>query len=790
MYEAALTVSIAVFLIAVVVAWSTAPFFRRTKRGLSPSNLLIVGTVLSLAAFFYPIVYQAVGGDGGLGRIPVVLAASLSKALSVFLGEGDYLGTVEAFSALAPDGLLPYCRVFGVILHLFAPFLTFSFVLSFVKNFSSMARYRLSLFRPAHIFSELNSQSLALAKSIVAEDRRRHRIFGRAVIVFTDVLDETEESDYDLTSESEKLGAILFRRDLEAIRFRFLPFGKRLSFYLLHDGKKERDEGEGEKLGHAAHLMREYRERDVSVYLFSASKESELFVACRKVEPPKKEGEAPAEGSKLRAALACLCARIAALLSRCRIRKNRDDAAASQRERARERRRRARSMRVVRINDVQSLIYHNLDRYGLRLFRNARELNGGHIHSLVVGLGQYGQEMLRALTWYAQVPGFQLSITAVDESKTACDRLRHECPEMMKRGEDLATGRTSFEEGEANYRIAVHPGVDVNGASFYDLLAGIEPPTHVFVSLGSDEKNIAVASAIRTYFATNRNGLPDIETVIYDTDLAKRMGMTWDAAELANLPDERVDGATRKKKPYRIHMIGDLEGFYSLDTLFDSGLVEAGLRTHIRFSLQYGINGCKDELEKLVQEIGSAEAALAPLTAKESRSESEEAELAALSARLAELRAATAEQNRAIAENLAKLRHLFACRERDAEGAEIPAPTVEDLTVLSELRADWSEDFYSSEYNYRSSMAKALAERLRRKLAKEKYIDHSLADVFWNDRSEDELIKIGEYEHIRWNAYMRSEGYAYADVTNHLAKHHYDLRPLSGMNEKDLIKDA
>ena len=59
----------------------------------------------------------------------------------------------------------------------------------------------------------------------------------------------------------------------------------------------------------------------------------------------------------------------------------------------------------------------------------------------------------------------------------------------------------------------------------------------------------------------------------------------------------------------------------------------------------------------------------------------------------------------------------------------------------------------------------------------------------WKDRTEAERLEIGKVEHVRWNAYMRSEGYVCAPK-NHLAKHHHNLVSVFKLSDEDLRKDG
>ena len=804
MFKFTLILSASVFLLSVVVALSTAPLFRRTKRGLSPNNLLILGTFLSLSIFFFPISFLENGGVYAPVEFLTALVAALVKGLSTFLGEGDYFDLMSLFEEVAPAELMAYYRPYAVILHAVAPLLTFGFVLSFVKNLSAMARYRVTFLRTAHIFSELNEHSLALAESILRTERRLHLL--RPVIVFTDIQDGQEGQSYELVSKSERLGAILLRKDLASIRFRLFPFGRRLCFYLLQDKQVERREGEGEKLRYAAHIMQHYDERGVTLYLFSGSKESEMFLEARAYRKKHRFTLFPwREAALLEAALLekararvlddeILSAKAAADGKPVTPPRTLENALGELRREAALGRRAERSLlfgmyreweelcslmpsrqRVLRLDDVRSLIYHNLDLYGHRLFENAGAENGNEIHSVIVGLGQYGTEMLRALSWYAQVPGFTLRITAFDEDRGAEDRLRLAMPELMARADALAGG-ASPECGEANCHIRVFGDVDVESAAFYKALSGLERVTHVFVALGSDKRNIAVATAIRAHFhALGAGDLPDIETVVYDSAYAEMMGIDPGAEAVRGYEV----GANVRRQPYRIHMLGDVDSFYSVETLLNSEMLDAGLHTHIRYSLQYARITAGERLG-LLESLPEADRA---------RFADEAARLRGEIDRLTALLAA-------FYEYCYPAEHLAYCKDAT------PMSERERRALIRALRKSYESGFFTNEYNHRSSLAKALGERIRLRLVREGYLEtpHIMADggrdpipeVFkpWDARDAAALREIGATEHIRWNAYMRSEGYVYGEATNHLTKRHRDLRNVNRMSDDDLRKDA
>lgn len=117
--------------------------------------------------------------------------------------------------------------------------------------------------------------------------------------------------------------------------------------------------------------------------------------------------------------------------------------------------------------------------------------------------------------------------------------------------------------------------------------------------------------------------------------------------------------------------------------------------------------------------------------------------------------------------------HMQYCQSKDGK---VP-PTEED-------KAQHSAQFWEQEYNYRSSVAAAMAGKIRMELG------ISGADKLDEERTEEEKAVIGPLEHRRWNAYMRSEGYVYDKIRNNLARTHYDLVHYDDLPEDERIKDG
>ena len=99
------------------------------------------------------------------------------------------------------------------------------------------------------------------------------------------------------------------------------------------------------------------------------------------------------------------------------------------------------------------------------------------------------------------------------------------------------------------------------------------------------------------------------------------------------------------------------------------------------------------------------------------------------------------------------------------------------------------DDFWSFEYNYRSSIASAIHKRARI------LCNIPGADKKESDLTSEECETIEKLEHRRWNAYMRSEGYIYSGsndpkTRNDLAKMHHNLTSFETLDEEDKRKDS
>ncbi len=335
-------------------------------------------------------------------------------------------------------------------------------------------------------------------KSIaLAQDIRKNH--SNAAVVFTDVFGGEEEASYELIEKAKEISAICFKRDIVTINFR--PHSKNAQTILFTIG-----ENETENVDQALKLIEMYKARvNVRIFVFSTRVDGEILLT--KAEKG--------------------------------------------------------NVKVRRVNEVRSLVNRQLYHSGNKLFENAKEIGGGQkkISAVILGLGQHGTEMLKALTWYCQMDGYQIEIDAFDLDALAQDRFAALAPELMS--EDY-NGVIVPEEAE--YTIRIHAGVDVNTKSFADCLSGLRDTTYTFISLGSDEANIRTAVNMRMLFERMKIH-PTIQAIVCNPD-AK--------AALTGITNYRGQA-------YDIDFIGDTADSYSEDVILNSALEADALRRHLKW---------------------------------------------------------------------------------------------------------------------------------------------------------------------------------------------------------------
>lgn len=318
-------------------------------------------------------------------------------------------------------------------------------------------------------------------------------------------------------------------------------------------------------------------------------------------------------------------------------------------------------VKVRRISNTRTMIYSILQNSGAKLFENAVKTteNGEKlISAVVVGLGNYGREMTKALSWFCQMEGYRIEIDAFEINPKAKEYFESICPELM----DVKHNNKFDDPGDAQYRISIHSGVDVDSAEFSSEIKKLKNATYVFVALGEDKINIRTAIKLRALFE-QMEIKPQIQAVVGGTKKKN------DLSGITNYSGQ----------PYDIEFVGAINDIYSYGSIINSDIEQEALNRHLCWG---------DESE-----------------------------------------------------------------------------------------------FWKYEYAYRSSVASALHKRMKI------FCNVPGADKAVADRTEEEKRVLRMNEHRRWNAYMRTEGYTYAEKRNNLAKTHHCLVTFDALSQKEQEKD-
>ena len=386
------------------------------------------------------------------------------------------------------------------VLFVAAPLLTFSFVLSFFKNASAYKTYFTHFWSEVYVFSALNEKSFHLAEDIKSKKPNKR------MIIFTDVFEKQDETYFELQDKAKKLGAIFFVKDVSTVKFGIHSRKKNINFFAISDDPSE-------NITNALEIIKKYRYRkNTNLYVFSTQVEAEMLLA-----------------------------------------KGYDDKTGEKQH----------EIQVRKVNDVRALVTRELYENGYEnVFCSAVEDENGikNIGAVVIGMGLHGTEMVKNLAWLGQMTGYRITIDAFDIDPLAEEKFTSLCPELMKEGYN---GNFTVAD-EAQYKITVHSGVNVDSKSFDDALNALPHATYVFVAMGEDEKNISVAIKLRTLFERSKIH-PVIQSIVYDSERnAAMQGIT-----------------NYKSQPYDIDFIGDIKTCYSEDVIIRADIEQVAKKRHM-----------------------------------------------------------------------------------------------------------------------------------------------------------------------------------------------------------------
>jgi len=485
----------------------------------APFRVLASAVAVAIYLLLFPVALHDPSGW------PRAVFGALLETVQVFLASADVRAVADAFES-SSGGLAEVESFYAVALLAIAPLMAVGFLLTFFRTFSSHLHYFLRRRREVNVFSELNERSITLATSIHRRNRTESR---KDCVVFTGVPSSGHEPSGELIGQARRLGAACFGSDV--LSFPFFHHSKKALLRIFLIGADE-----GENAAQAVALIEHpaYRSRnDTHLFVFSSTVQSEIAL-----------------------------------------------------------RHHSGKVQVRRVNSARALVYDWLWRdaglgpqtttsiirrtSGLDLFENA-EPDGEDrlISAVIVGLGDIGLEMLRALAWYCQMEtprgSYRLRIHAFDSDQRAEARFAADYPELAAgspTGVPVAPGSPRW---DAFYEIGVHSGVDATDPAFVERLLEIDPMTFVFVCLEDDVWNLRLALRLRRELA--RAGLsPQIlATSQHSASVRRALAAEARRAEnTASLP--------------QMDLIGDVGDLYCFDTILKSEMEWSGLACHMAWA--------------------------------------------------------------------------------------------------------------------------------------------------------------------------------------------------------------
>lgn len=175
-----------------------------------------------------------------------------------------------------------------------------------------------------------------------------------------------------------------------------------------------------------------------------------------------------------------------------------------------------------RIHDAQIFAWNLLQEADL--FRVNENQRRETLSILLVGMGRYGKEILKTAIWMYQIDDMKLEINVVDASDTVQASLRHECPELLQMNENEIPG-------EAHYSIRFFENTNIFQGGLENILFSTDEAMQeqkerltrtdvVFVTLGDDDTNIRAAIELRTMFdrVHYRSNFDKLEQIARDAE--------------------------------------------------------------------------------------------------------------------------------------------------------------------------------------------------------------------------------------------------------------------------------
>ena len=676
-----------------------------------------------------------------------------------------------------------------IFLFIVAPILTLTNILSLFNALLSELRIKINFRKSLYVFSEMNDQSIAIARSI-AKRAKDGLLDRKPMFVFTDCYPKDAEPDQDLLQAGRNMRAVCIKTDITHLKLSKKRYP--IEFFII-------GADDSENMEHAIKLNDTYRDSSkCSVYVYSAKPNAGYIL------------DSVDKGNLT-------------ITSRSFTKENAKDfldnkESANKAYGVNDSYYYIRRVNVVDAFTVKALTENNLMH---QLSQNATDNH--EISILIVGLGLYGTALLKNALWLYQIKDCRLKIHVIEseEKEKLLDRIAKEMPGLTgylvddhsessddKAKEVPCLHYHADKAGDCQFDICVYPSIDCETSDLEKLLlqkSACKPsddadneakrPYHfsdvqaVFVTLGEDNKNIEAAVDLRGLFdrikhIKNRDlknlsadESPLIYSIVYDNRTAKNLDCGSD--DEAGQDDGNNKGILcYNGAPYHIRFIGRMSEHYHYDTIRDMKTQEFNaISLHVEWIQN------ESDLRKCFR-----------TKAEDAPNENAKPKLDAFKKEIQ----GDFDSFYGGKELWNDVGFYYTNDEIDAYFAD------ENDNKLSydneRIRVEEVEKTVRSydkfEYFRDSSVAK---ETYCKKIRDGAFSDYFRATFNDSDHigeypltkicSCEKCIAYRESEHMRWNAYMIAKGYRYDRIRNDRSKTHPNMKPWQELPVSDRYKD-
>ncbi len=521
-----ISISVVLFVGAVVMFFVTT--FVKSKRLSFDKKLFIFTISTAVSIWCLQFVSDYVNNDCPAETWYELLAFSFYHTLKSFGAEDSFLMGVQHVLTLIPSHKFFEYRLFSSILAICAPITSATIFFEVLSNFFPKVKLlllRICFFKKKYYFSELNANSVSLAKSIIDTEKGIS-----PVIIFTDVYaDKSHEDTSELLAQAKKMGAICLRDDI--IHMQKQGFGERK--YFLIDNNE------------IANLQTFTKLTDKSNY--KSVKKSEIYLFCQDYIYTDIEKQV--------------------------------------RQKIDENEKSVDDFVVIPVRCYRNLITNMLEKTPLyEPIVHQRDENPDaerNLNVTIVGIGDIGTEMFLTTYWMGQMLNCTLNINVVSKESEAdfwgkIDYINPEIRYTTQENHEILRVYKNKEEFSDPYCNVKYFSCDIQSDEFRKLLEGEDGcntilDTHYFlISLGSDQANLSVANTLKNRIGKyhiehkEKNDKTIINYVVYNAALSETLNSNKFVCSYDNNPDIYMQA------------VGGIEQVFRAENIFMSNYKDAG----------------------------------------------------------------------------------------------------------------------------------------------------------------------------------------------------------------------